>query len=367
MIKVISVVGARPNFMKVAPLHRAMVEHGGFQSMIVHTGQHYDAKMSDVFFEQLEMPRPDVYLGIGGGSHAVQTAKVMIAFEEIVIQEKPDYILVVGDVNSTLAASIVAAKCHIPVIHVEAGLRSFDREMPEEINRIVTDSISSLLFVTEDSGVQNLMQEGVSHEKVHMVGNVMIDSLIHFREKSKASSILSDLGLSPKDYILVTMHRPANVDTHEGLQEILHVLEKCSKFKDVVFAVHPRTLHNFDRFGLISPLKQIQNLHLIEPLGYLEFLNLMENAMALVTDSGGVQEETTFLGVPCLTLRDSTERPVTVDLGTNQLLPLSAHVVGEKLQEVIDGNAKKGTIPPLWDGKTAQRIVRIIDSFHHPN
>jgi UDP-N-acetylglucosamine 2-epimerase (non-hydrolysing) len=367
MIKVLSVVGARPNFMKVAPLHRALLRSGAFQPKIVHTGQHYDERMSDVFFRQLEMPEPDIYLGVGSGSHAQQTARVMTAFEEVVLNEKPDLVIVVGDVNSTLACSLVAAKLHVPVAHVEAGLRSFDRTMPEEINRIVTDSISDLLFVTEQSGLDNLRNEGVPDEKVFFVGNIMIDSLVHFREKAARTTVLEDLKVRPSSYVLMTMHRPANVDQEQGLRTILETIEGIAAGRQVVFPVHPRTRQRFADFGLAERLSALKNLILVEPLGYLEFLRLMEQAMVVVTDSGGIQEETTYLNVPCLTLRPNTERPVTVELGTNELMELDPARILASVRAVAEGKRPRGTVlPPLWDGKTAERIVQVLEEVLRP-
>ena len=371
-MKVIQVVGARPNFMKVAPLHRAIQKLAGSTSKIVHTGQHFDAKMSDVFFTQLELPTPDFFLGIGGGSHTEVTAKIMVAFEKIVEAEKPDLIIVVGDVTSTLACTLVAIKMGIKVAHVEAGLRSFDRTMPEELNRILTDSVADYLFVTEESGLQHLKNEGVADERVFFSGNVMIDSLVRYQEKAKTTTILEDLGLrtsdsglstddsrlSTADYIVMTMHRPANVDTKEGLESILELIELSSKDTKIIFPIHPRTRAHMEKFGLAERLDQAQNLIMTEPLGYLEFIQLMSNATAILTDSGGIQEETTYLGVPCLTFRDSTERPITVTLGTNQLLSdLDPKKTYAALQEILAGKVKKGSIPPLWDGKAAERIA----------
>ena len=392
-MKVIQVVGARPNFMKVAPLHRAIQKLAGWTSKIVHTGQHFDAKMSDVFFTQLELPTPDFFLGIGGGSHTEVTAKIMVAFEKIVEAEKPDLIIVVGDVTSTLACTLVAIKMGIKVAHVEAGLRSFDRTMPEELNRILTDSVADYLFVTEESGLQHLKNEGVADERVFFSGNVMIDSLVRYQEKAKTTTILDDLGLatsdsglsttdsrlstpdsglltpdsglltpdsrlSTADYIVMTMHRPANVDTKEGLESILELIELSSKDTKIIFPIHPRTRAHMEKFGLAERLDQAQNLIMTEPLGYLEFIQLMSNATAILTDSGGIQEETTYLGVPCLTFRDSTERPITVTLGTNQLLSdLDPKKTYAALQEILAGKVKKGSIPPLWDGKAAERIA----------
>lgn len=365
MTKILNIVGARPNFMKVAPLHRAFRQYPTFQSKIVHTGQHYDAKMSDVFFNQLELPNPDYFLGIGGGSHAQQTARIMLEFEQVMEAEQPDVVLVVGDVTSTIACALVAVKMHIPVVHVEAGLRSGDRRMPEEINRILTDSISDQLFITEQAGIDNLKREGVADDKVHFVGNVMIDSLVHYRRKAAETRTVEKLGLESGSYVLMTMHRPANVDAEAGLRSILQVVEDTARYKKVLFPIHPRTLNNLRNFGLAERLNAIPNLQLMEPQGYLEFLNLMEHAAIIVTDSGGIQEETTYLQVPCLTFRDSTERPVTVELGTNQLLAdLNPETVHQKVVEILDGKAKKGVIPPLWDGQAAGRIAAIIHTIY---
>ena len=371
-MKVIQVVGARPNFMKVAPLHRAIKNLAGWTSKIVHTGQHFDAKMSDVFFTQLELPTPDFFLGIGGGSHTEVTAKIMLAFEKIVESEKPDLIIVVGDVTSTLACTLVAIKMGIPLVHVEAGLRSGDRTMPEEINRILTDSVANYLFVTEQSGLDHLKREGVPDEKVFFTGNVMIDSLVRYQEKAKSSTILEELGLQASnpenrrevsrlyetDYIVMTMHRPANVDTESGLKAILELIELSTAKTKVVFPIHPRTRSNMAKFGLEDTLTQNKNLILTEPLGYLEFIQLMTHAKAILTDSGGIQEETTYLGIPCLTFRDSTERPITVTMGTNQLLAdLNPKITFAALEEILAGHHKKGQIPPLWDGHAAERIA----------
>lgn len=374
-MKVIQVVGARPNFMKVAPLHRAIQQLSGWTSKIVHTGQHFDAKMSDVFFTQLELPKPDYFLGIGGGSHTEVTAHIMLAFEKIVADEKPDLIIVVGDVTSTLACTLVAIKMGIPLAHVEAGLRSFDRTMPEELNRLLTDSVANYLFVTEESGLNHLKNEGVPDEKVFFSGNVMIDSLVRYQEKAKNSTILTDLGLQPSDsgqsssefglipsnYIVMTMHRPANVDTEKGLLSILELMELSAQKTKIVFPIHPRTRAHMDKFGLTKRMEAVPNLILTEPLGYLEFIQLMSHAKAILTDSGGIQEETTYLGIPCLTFRDSTERPVTVTLGTNQLLAdLDPQKTYQALEKILAGEVKKGSIPPLWDGHAAERIANTL-------
>ncbi len=361
MKTILSVVGARPNFMKVAPLHRAFSRTGsGLRSVIVHTGQHYDEKMSKVFFDDLELPVPDVYLGVGSGSHAQQTAKVMVEFEKVLEQQSPDHVLVVGDVNSTLACSVVAAKMHIPVIHVEAGLRSGDRTMPEEINRIVTDSLSDLLFVTEQSGVDNLRKEGVDEKKVHLVGNTMIDSLVHFREKAGRSSIMASLNLGERPFMLVTLHRPSNVDTRESLADIVGFFEKFADRVDVVFPVHPRTRKMLTEFGLMDRLTGLRGFRVTEPLGYLDFLHLMGKAALVLTDSGGIQEETTFLAIPCVTLRDNTERPVTVEIGTNILSGADIGKAVPHVEGILAGRGREGRIPEMWDGKAAERISRII-------
>ena len=363
-MKVIQVVGARPNFMKVAPLHRAIQNLPGWTSKIVHTGQHFDAKMSDVFFTQLELPKPDFFLGIGGGTQSEVTAKIMLAFEPILLEEKPDLVIVVGDVTSTLACTLVAIKMGIRLAHVEAGLRSGDRNMPEEINRILTDSVANYLFVTEQSGIDHLKREGVSDEKVFFSGNVMIDSLVRYQEKAKSSTILSDLGLRTSDYIVMTMHRPANVDTEQGLNSILRLIELSTTQTKVVFPIHPRTRAHMEKFGLLNAIESNPNLILTEPLGYLEFIQLMSHAQAILTDSGGIQEETTYLGIPCLTFRDSTERPITVTMGTNQLLAnLNPEKTYQALLEILQGNCKQGQIPPLWDGKSAERIAKKIQEL----
>ena len=359
-MKILSVVGARPNFMKVAPLHRALEQNDRFQSKIVHTGQHYDEQMSDVFFRQLELPRPDVYLGVGSGSHAQQTARIMTAFEAVVQEEQPDLVVVVGDVNSTLACALVANKMNVQVAHVEAGLRSGDRGMPEEINRLVTDRIADQLFVTEQSGVDHLHQEGVADEKIFFVGNLMIDSLVQFREKAAETSVFEELGLEAREYALMTMHRPANVDHEEGVRKLLRAIRGIAAERPVVFPMHPRTRSRFEEFGLEGALMSIDGLRVLEPLGYLEFLRLMEKAAVVVTDSGGIQEETTFLGVPCLTLREHTERPVTIERGTNELLPLNPSQVVRRVRAVA-GTELSAERPPYWDGRTAERIVRVLE------
>ncbi|MCS4058416.1 UDP-N-acetylglucosamine 2-epimerase (non-hydrolyzing) [Salinibacter ruber] len=345
--------------MKVAPLHRALEEQEGVESQIVHTGQHYDEEMSDVFFRQLGLPEPDVYLGVGSGTHAEQTAQVMTAFEEVVFEEEPGVIVVVGDVNSTVACSLVAAKCHVPVAHVEAGLRSGDRDMPEEVNRVVTDQLSDYLFVTEPSGVENLRAEGADDEQIHFVGNVMIDSLVQFRKKAQRRSILEDLGLLGADYALMTMHRPSNVDHEEPLAEITQMTQRLADRLDVVFPAHPRTQNRLDEFGLREQI-EAPGVHLLDPLGYLDFLHLMEQAAVVVTDSGGIQEETTFLQVPCLTIRENTERPVTITQGTNELVSLDPKIVVERAEDRLGQVRATNGRPEKWDGRAAERIAAIL-------
>ncbi|HED10378.1 MAG TPA: UDP-N-acetylglucosamine 2-epimerase (non-hydrolyzing) [Caldithrix abyssi] len=359
-MKIINVVGARPNFMKIAPIQRVMDATEGIEPFLVHTGQHYDERMSKFFFDDLQLPQPDVYLNIGSASHAVQTARIMIEFEQVLLKEKPDAVLVVGDVNSTAACSIVASKMGIKIIHVEAGLRSNDRGMPEEINRILTDSISDLLFITEQSGLDNLKREGIPDEKVHLVGNVMIDSLIFFKEKAAQSTMLDDLGLEKQSYALITLHRPSNVDDPDVFRRLISTFQKIEKELKLIFPIHPRSRKRISEFGLDEMIASMPNLKLLDPLGYLDFMNLMHNARVLLTDSGGIQEETTYLGIPCITMRENTERPVTMEVGTNVLVGSDTDMIYEEFKKVINGRAKKGSIPPMWDGHAAERIVDII-------
>jgi len=390
MLKIISVVGARPNFMKVAPLHKAFeklsvvsgqpAEKSGkwkveskkgeeknfsinhhpstVNHLICHTGQHYDEKMSKVFFDELELPKPDFYLGVGSGSHAEQTAKVMVEFEKILLQEKPDLVIVVGDVNSTIACSLAAVKLHIKVAHVEAGLRSFDKEMPEEINRVLTDTISDFLFITEKSGIENLKKSGVSDDKIFFVGNCMIDSLIHYLPKIDKSNILETYCLLPTAYLLVTLHRPSNVDEEKSLREVIEMLNHLSEKRKIVFPIHPRTRANIKAFGLETLLNA--NIILTDPIGYLDFISLVKNCELVITDSGGIQEESTYLCVQCLTLRENTERPITVEVGTNHLVGTDFKKAETAALEILSGKKKVGKIPELWDGKAAERIVEIL-------
>jgi len=359
-MKIINIVGARPNFMKIAPIQRQMEESSKIEPILVHTGQHYDERMSKIFFEDLGLPNPDVYLGVGSGSHAVQTAKIMIEFEKVLMKYSPDMVLVVGDVNSTIACALVAVKMGISVTHVEAGLRSFDASMPEEINRKITDSISDFLFVSEKSGIDNLINEGINQEKIYFVGNVMIDSLINHLENARKSNIINKIGLNNKRYGLVTLHRPSNVDSKDKLIEIFNTFDEIQKKIAIVFPVHPRTIKKIQDFGLESMIGNMPNLHLIDPVGYLDFLKLMSCSELVITDSGGIQEETTFLNVPCITLRDNTERPITIDIGTNQLVKINKQAIIKSFNNI---KSKNGEIPELWDGQTAERIVNILESI----
>jgi UDP-N-acetylglucosamine 2-epimerase (non-hydrolysing) len=337
--------------MKVAPVLRALSKRQGIKQTLVHTGQHYDANMSDVFFQQLGIPAPDVNLSVGSGTHARQTAEIMTRFEPVVIERKPDLILVYGDVNSTAAAALVCAKVQVAVGHVEAGLRSFDRTMPEEINRCVTDQLADLLFTPSEDGGLNLQREGIPLKKIYFIGNVMIDSLVHLLPQI----LQHTRDAFPKRYALVTLHRPSNVDDGVVLKGILKSLLDVSRDLAVVFPAHPRTRQRITEFGLSA-----DQFRLLDPLPYVEFLALQRAATVVITDSGGIQEESTYLGVPCLTLRNNTERPVTVSLGTNVLVGQDAQRLRSELANVLDGKAKKGTVPPLWDGHAGERIADVL-------
>ena len=360
-MKILNIVGARPNFMKVAPIHTALKE-AGHDAKLVHTGQHYDENMSKIFFEDLGMPRPDRSLGVGSGSHAVQTARIMERFEEVVLEEKPEMVLVAGDVNSTIACALVAAKLHIPVAHLEAGLRSFDRSMPEEINRVLTDQISDLLLTPSADGDENLLREGVDKNKIHRVGNAMIDSLMKHRQRAERSDIYRRLQLDPQAYALLTLHRPANVDARATLEGLLGAVQDIALQVPVVFPVHPRTQQRLAAFGWEDSLRNAPGMKLIDPVGYLEFLALQSKARLILTDSGGIQEESTCLGVPCLTLRPNTERPITVSEGTNTLVGTDPERIRGAAREALARDLAQARIPELWDGKTAERVVRVIES-----
>jgi UDP-N-acetylglucosamine 2-epimerase (non-hydrolysing) len=359
MLKVINVVGARPNFMKVAPIVAAMKKRpASFQPLVVHTGQHYDAAMSDSFFRDLELPQPDTHLGVGSGSHAAQTAAVMERCE------KPDWVLVVGDVNSTIACALVCVKLGIKVAHVEAGLRSRDRSMPEEINRLLTDQIAELLFTPSPDADENLLAEGIPAERIRFVGNVMIDSLQKNLEIARTLPTKEQLGVASIDYALLTLHRPSNVDLRESFERILDALEAIAAKLPIIFPVHPRTRKTIAELELSERVASIKDLRIIEPLGYLDFLNLSAGARLVLTDSGGIQEETTALGIPCLTLRENTERPITVEMGTNVVVGTDTEKIIGAASAALNGSAKKTLRqPPLWDGHTSERILDALEEF----
>jgi UDP-N-acetylglucosamine 2-epimerase (non-hydrolysing) len=364
--KIIFVVGARPNFMKTAPVLEAVRKDGRFTAMLVHTGQHYDANMSDVFFADLDMPQPDKFLGVGSGTHAEQTARVMIEMEKLLAEEKPDLLMVAGDVNSTLASAIVAAKAWIPLGHIESGLRSFDRQMPEEINRIVADEFSRFCFVTEPSGLENLKHEGIADDRVFYVGNTMIDSLVKHLPQAvqRLPKLAKQYHFTAGQYALVTLHRPSNVDSKEHLTLLVELFEQMAQTaKRIIFPVHPRTKSRLVDFGLQKRVSALGELALIDPVGYLDFLALQKGAAVVLTDSGGVQEETTALGVPCITIRENTERPVTITEGTNELVGLEVPRILALVRAAVAGEWKAGKIPALWDGKAAERIAEVLRKF----
>ncbi len=358
--KIIVVAGARPNFMKIALLVQQLRKLKSKKTVLVHTGQHYDYQMSEVFFQELKIPKPDIFLNVGSGSHAVQTAKIMTEFETVVLNEKPDLVIVAGDVNSTLACAIVATKMHVKVAHIESGLRSWDRTMPEEINRLATDAISDYLFVSETSGLQNLKKEGVDPKKVFYVGNVMIDSLIANLPTIRKSGILDNLSLRPGDYAALTLHRPSNVDTKEALLEIYAILKEISSKIKLVYPIHPRTKSMIEKHGLRDKFAGLTQLIQVDPLGSIDFIQLVKNARFVLTDSGGIQEEATYLGVPGLTMRENTERPSTISEGTNQLMGRNKSQILKAVQKILSGRWKKGRIPKYWDGRSTARIIKII-------
>jgi UDP-N-acetylglucosamine 2-epimerase (non-hydrolysing) len=360
MATIINVCGARPNFMKIAPLMRAYRSHPSITPLIVHTGQHYDANMSQLFFKQLSIPEPDLNLEVGSGSHAVQTAEIMKRFEPVVLAHRPDWVVVVGDVNSTIACGLVAKKLGVKLAHVEAGLRSFDRTMPEELNRLLTDAISDLLFVSEPSGLENLKHEGIPDEKVHFVGNVMIDTLRANLEHAQRSKILDQLGLREHGYNVVTLHRPSNVDDPAVFSGIADALDAIQQDLPTVFPMHPRTVHNLPKLGLADRLGAMKQLRIVEPLGYLDFLKLMANAAVVLTDSGGIQEETTILGVWCLTVRQNTERPVTVTSGTNTVVGTNSERIVSAYRQRRTERLNHPSVPEKWDGQAAERIVTTL-------
>jgi len=358
-MRIINVVGARPNFMKIAPLMAAYTDCPSIEPLLVHTGQHYDEKMSDLFFHQLGIPEPDINLEVGSATHAVQTAEIMKAFEPVVADYKPDVVVVVGDVNSTIACGLVAVKLGAKLAHVEAGLRSRDRTMPEEINRLLTDAISDFLFVTEKSGSENLLAEGVDESKIFFVGNVMIDTLLRNKAKADESKILDELGLTG-DYAALTLHRPSNVDDPVVLGRLLDALEVIQNDMPIIFPIHPRTRKNLQASALSRRVEGMADLRLLDPIGYLDFLKLMSEAKLVLTDSGGIQEETTILKVPCITLRENTERPITAEVGSNTIVGTDVEKILAAYRETMSDSPKEFQAPELWDGQAAQRIVRIL-------
>lgn len=357
-MKVVTVVGARPQFIKAAPVSHALRQVA--TEVLVHTGQHFDANMSDVFFEELAIPAPDYHLGVGGGSHGAMTGAMLAGIEQVLLKEQPDWVMVYGDTNSTLAGALAASKLHLPVAHVEAGLRSFDRSMPEEINRIVTDSLSDMLLVSEPVGAENLRQEGHSSDRIHLVGNVMIDTLLEQVKEARSRSLLANLGLQSGSYCVVTLHRPANVDDKVVLTGLMRVLAQCSERIPIVFPIHPRTRARMEAFGLLGGNDQPANIQFLDPLGYNDFLCLTSQAKVVITDSGGLQEESTALGVPCLTMRPNTERPITVTEGTSVLCGSDPDKLRLHLSEVETGRYKQGECPALWDGRAAIRIAACL-------
>jgi UDP-N-acetylglucosamine 2-epimerase (non-hydrolysing) len=360
-IRILNVVGARPNFMKIAPLMHEYRKHPErILPMLVHTGQHYDETMSDVFFGELGIPNPDIALGVGSGSHAEQTARIMLAIEPVLLQHRPDLVIVVGDVNSTVACALVAAKLQIPIAHVEAGLRSFDRSMPEEINRLVTDALSDLLFTTSEDANYNLRKEGIPDSKIFFVGNTMIDTLFGLQNKLTPERVLKSLRVQEQRFIYVTLHRPSNVDDEATLRGICEVFAELQNHVPLVWPLHPRTKKMLHAFSLYEFLAQLSHIRLTEPLSYLESISLMSKACLVLTDSGGVQEETTALGVPCLTMRKNTERPVTITEGTNELVGNDPGVIRGKVLALLNGSTKRGRLPKLWDGHAAERIVTVL-------
>ncbi|NVM23272.1 MAG: UDP-N-acetylglucosamine 2-epimerase (non-hydrolyzing) [Desulfobacterales bacterium] len=371
------IAAARPNFMKIAPLYHALKKEVWAAPIIVHTGQHYDLNMSDAFFMDLNLPEPHIHLGVGSGTHAEQTGQVMIAYEKALLEQRPDLVIVVGDVNSTVACALAASKISYesinssnptnrerPLIaHLEAGLRSFDRTMPEEINRIVTDSLADILLTPSQDANENLLREGISKDKIRRVGNMMIDSLEMLREKIQGQASYEKFGLDPRDYGLVTLHRPSNVDDQNMLESLCQTLTRIAQNISLIFPVHPRTRKSLEQNGLMSLLNEADDLHTVEPMGYTRFMNLLFNCRFAITDSGGIQEETTYLGIPCLTLRPNTERPITIEQGTNQLcIPEDLE---SRVESILSGKMGRCAVPELWDGQTASRVVKSIEGLLH--
>ena len=359
-MKVFIVAGARPNFMKIGPVYRAAAKYPSLNCKIIHTGQHYDLNMSDVFFRDLGLPEPNIHLGVGSGTHAEQSGQVMISYEKVLIDRQPDLVVVVGDVNSTMAATLAAVKLGIKTAHLEAGLRSFDRSMPEEINRLVTDALADILWTPSADGDENLIREGVSREKIQRVGNIMIDSLEMLRDKIQDQTAYSDFGLELQQYGLVTLHRPSNVDAPKKLAKLFDLLSRISKKIPLVFPIHPRTRKSADQIGILSQLDQSKELILLDPLNYVRFMNLVFNCRFALTDSGGIQEETTILKVPCITLRPNTERPITAEIGTSRIVGNDPQKIVEAWEDIQNDRWQTPTTPEMWDGKAAERIVSVI-------
>ncbi len=357
--KIIIVIGTRPNFIKITQFKKEAKKFSNLELKIVHTGQHYDTKMADVFFDQFKLV-PDYFLNIAPNTANKQMAEIIDKLEDVLLDYAPDWVIVVGDVNSTFAAALTANKLGIRIAHLESGLRSFDNTMPEEHNRILTDAISNLFFVTEESGMKNLLIEGKTKQNTFMVGNTMIDTMVAFKKEIEKSRILSKIGVLPEQYVLMTMHRPATVDSKAGLKKLIQLIETITKKFKVVFPIHPRTVNNMEYFDLHQRLKQNKNLIISEPLDYFSFQKLIKESKLIITDSGGIQEETTFLRVPCLTLRSNTERPITVSVGSNELIPFDIKVIDSKINSIINGTYKAGKIPKYWDGKSTERIIKIL-------
>ena len=357
--KILIIVGTRPNFIKVTQFHSVLKQYSNIECRIVHTGQHFDDKMSSIFFEQFKLV-PDIFLNIAHGTPIAQIAEIMQGLEKVIIDYKPDMVIVPGDVNSTLAGAITANKMNIPLAHLESGLRSYDNEMPEEYNRVLTDSLANYFFVTEQSGYNNLSNEGKSKENIFFVGNTMIDTMVAYSKQIDKAEILTKLKIAAKEFVLMTIHRPSNVDSEDGLKKLCELIVHITKKYKLVFPVHPRTLKNMEKHGLYDKIKGNSNLIFSEPLDYFSFQKLTKSCAFIVTDSGGIQEESTFLQVPCLTLRPNTERPVTIDVGTNELIPFDISLIQNRIEAIESGTYKKGAIPPMWDGKATERIVKII-------
>lgn len=367
-IKILCVVGARPNFMKISPLLGEFEKNSKFRPILVHTGQHYDYEMSESFFKNLNIPKPNYNLEVGSGPHGWQTGKIMIEFEKVCLKEKPCLVIVVGDVNSTLAGALTAIKLHIPVAHIEAGLRSFDRTMPEEINRLLTDQIADYLFVSDPAGIKNLIQEGIPRQKIFYVGNIMIDTLLRHKseirnpksETNLKSQILKRLNIKKNQYAVLTLHRPSNVDDKKTLKNLFQTFEIVQNKIKIIYPIHPRTQKKIKEFGFEKWVQGSKNLILIQPVGYLDMLNLMINSKFVLTDSGGIAEESTVLNIPCLTLRKNTERPITVKIGTNIIVGTNKNKILKEVNKILSNQGKKGKCPKYWDGKTCQRIVKIL-------